>query len=756
MTQHGSNHLPCPADPDAPDKAPDRPEPEGRSRYDLLIFLAIVACAFGLRLVYVLQLRHSPLFDTPSMDALYHDQWAQAIAKGETFVAGPYFRAPLYPAFLGLIYKVAGHDYLVPRLVQGLLGSLSCGLVFLIGRRVFGRGVGAVAGFAAATYWMLIYFDAELLIPVLIVFLDLLMILLLLRAVRKPGWLSFGLPGLVLGLSAIARPNVLPFAPAVVLWLVVLHRPAWRRVVLYAGCFTVGCLLPVLPVTVRNFVMGDDLVLIASQGGVNFYIGNNPDSDGHAAIVPGTPGDWWGGYHASIARAEEALGRELKPSEVSSYYLGQAFAFFRDQPDKALGLMARKLWLFWNVREISNNKGIYFWTERFTPVVKWLPLNFAVVGPLGLLGLVLCWRRRGELFPIWGFVLVYMVSVVLFFCTARYRAPLLGPLMLLGAYAVFGLVGAVRKKRWGALVQQLAVLVAAAGLVNVVPARGQSRNDAQDLRRLGLAYQEKGQLDKAAEQFRAAVAVAPNWLTVRYNLGTTLAQLGQGTEAVQQLRFALSLATNLGPGETDSVVAGVHHNLANVLRQLGQNEEAAQHYRRATELDPGGGEALTYLRLGNTLAELGRPEAIEAFTRCLSIDPQNVDAINGLVRALIREARYREAIGVLTDAAGLGVDTLTNDLAWLLAVCPEAELRDGARAVRLATRLCPETTDCQPTYLDTLAAALAEAGRFDEAVKVARQALDLARTAGDESLAESLTSRLQLYEAGQPYHEPSP
>ena len=83
-------------------------------------------------------------------------------------------------------------------------------------------------------------------------------------------------------------------------------------------------------------------------------------------------------------------------------------------------------------------------------------------------------------------------------------------------------------------------------------------------------------------------------------------------------------------------------------------------------------------------------------------------------------------------------------------------MRDGARAVRLAMKLCPALTDCRPTYLDTLAAALAEAGRFDEAVEVARQALELARTASDERLAQSLTSRLQLYEAGQPYHETRP
>jgi predicted membrane-bound mannosyltransferase len=112
----------------------------------LVLFAAIVLLAFALRLTYVLQLRSSPLFEHPQMDELYHDQWAQAIAAGETFNQGPYFRAPLYPAFLGAVYAVFGHDYLAARVIQALLGSLSCGLLFLVGRLVFSRVIGAVAG----------------------------------------------------------------------------------------------------------------------------------------------------------------------------------------------------------------------------------------------------------------------------------------------------------------------------------------------------------------------------------------------------------------------------------------------------------------------------------------------------------------------------------------------------------------------------------------------------------------------------------
>ena len=77
---------------------------------DVVLFAAIVLLAFALRLTYVLQSCSSPLFKHPQMDELYHDEWAQAIAAGETFTEGPYFRAPLYPAFLGADYTVFGHE----------------------------------------------------------------------------------------------------------------------------------------------------------------------------------------------------------------------------------------------------------------------------------------------------------------------------------------------------------------------------------------------------------------------------------------------------------------------------------------------------------------------------------------------------------------------------------------------------------------------------------------------------------------------
>jgi tetratricopeptide (TPR) repeat protein len=601
--------------------------------------VAIVLLAFGLRLIYVLEVQSSPYFRTPVMDPLYHHEWAQAFAAGETFWEGPYFRAPLYPWFLGVIYWLFGPDNpFAPRIVQAVLGSLSCGLLYLIGRQVFSRTASAIAGFAAATYWIFIYYDAELLIPVLIVFLDLLLLWLLLRTGARRAAHLWLVNGLVLGLSAIARPNILAFAPALVVWILMLHRPHWRRAVGYAVCLFIGCLLPILPITVRNYVVGHDLVLIASQGGVNFYIGNNPHSDGMSAIIKGDPGQWRPCYEAQIARAQKALGHPPKASEVSRWYFRQGLRFIYEQPGRAAELMLRKLGYFWSHWEVSNNQDVYFFTGYYTPLVRYLPLSFGVVGPLGALGVCLSLRRAKQLFPLWGFVLVYMLTVVLFFVTARYRVPVVAVLILLGSHAASWLVQSLRARRWRSLAFAGLVLAAMATIAVRTPpnvdktmiqahretglelarqerfveaehilnefvarARAAGRPvDAESWYTLGYVRLKLQKYEEAVKCFEQALTLRPFYPEARSNLGYAFIALGRPYKAMEQFERIV---------RDDPQNDKAHVDLANGLAQLGQIDEAIRHILQAIEINPANARRL--VEIAERVRQRGNAEGAE-------------------------------------------------------------------------------------------------------------------------------------------------
>ena len=97
---------------------------------------------------------------------------------------------------------------------------------------------------------------------------------------------------------------------------------------------------------------------------------------------------------------------------------------------------------------------------------------------------------------------------------------------------------------------------------------------------------------------------------------------------------------------------------------------------------------------------------------------------------------------------------MNNNLAWLLATSPSAELRNGAEALRRA-RIALEVTEAQdPGICDTMAAAYAELGQFDEACRQAQTGMKLAKEAGLTDLAREVSRRLELYRSGRPYREP--
>ena len=111
-------------------------------------------------------------------------------------------------------------------------------------------------------------------------------------------------------------------------------------------------------------------------------------------------------------------------------------------------------------------------------------------------------------------------------------------------------------------------------------------------------------------------------------------------------------------------------------------------------------------------------------------------------------AHWRWWIDFYPNDAGL-----LSGAAWQLAAGADASLRNGKEAVDLALRAVDLTGEQEPTVLGTLAAAYAEAGRFSEAVQTARRAADLATRQNNPQLAESIKTKIMLYEAGTPYHE---
>ncbi len=167
------------------------------------------------------------------------------------------------------------------------------------------------------------------------------------------------------------------------------------------------------------------------------------------------------------------------------------------------------------------------------------------------------------------------------------------------------------------------------------------------------------------------------------------------------------------------------------------------------------GSWLAHNNLGTILRQQGKvDEAINQYQEALRIKPDNESIHFNLARAFYQEGTLDLAIEQFQSALQIepGDMEAQNNLAWLLATAPQASLRNGAKAVELARQANELAGGKNPVILGTLAAALAETGRYPEALETSRRALQLAGAQSNTALAGKLQFEMKLFQAGRPYH----
>lgn len=628
--------------------------------------LIVLVVALAVRLVYLIGYRTNPFFADPQMDALFHHRWALQIAKGDWLGSEPFFRAPLYPWFLGAVYAITGNSFVMARIVQAVIGSFSCVLVMRIGRRLYGPGTGLVAGLLAALLGPSVYYEAELLLVVLETFLGLLaldLLTALIDAEWRPGAVGRTLgAGLALGLAAITRPNFLVLVPVALAWLVYRLRRFGRAVwavalLLYVG----GVAGPVLLVTLRNYAVGEDFVLIASQGGLNFYLGNNPSADGMAALAPEFRQNWYGGVRDATRLAEEAMGRPLKPSEVSDYWSARGTSWIRQHPDDWFRLFRRKIDYFWGAFEIPNNEDFYFFSRYSFLFRSPLLLTFGAVAPLALAGFGLAALRRRTPGLLLSCAVAYSLSIVAFFVCGRFRAPITPMLCVPAAWFLVESLDDVRHRRWRPFLPAVLLLVVAFWYVHRDPAHLHRRHTvAESWLRLGVLHSSRGRIAEAEAAYRSAIAAEPGFEEGHNNLGVLLMNQNRSPEALAEFEAALRINPEF-PRTLNNMAAWyeregdldrareyvdrslaikaddveVRYNAGVIYGRLGDFAGSAGHFRRLLELEPS--HLAGRLGLGKSLLmEEKFLEAAQAFAQVVERDPRHVEALYFLGMARVR------------------------------------------------------------------------------------------------------------------------
>ena len=259
-----------------------------------------------------------------------------------------------------------------------------------------------------------------------------------------------------------------------------------------------------------------------------------------------------------------------------------------------------------------------------------------------------------------------------------------------------------------------------------------------------IALQQKD-YSKAIVHFQKVIDLEPNHTKAYCRRGVAYFEKGQLDKAIADLDQAIRL---------DPKYDEAYNNRGSAYARKGELDKAIADFDQAIRFDPKYAEAynnrgLAYFKKGQL------DKAIADYNQAIRFDPKYTKAYNNRGHAYSLKGDYERAILDFDQAIKLNPDSphAVNNLAWILATHPEPQIRDGAEAVGLAEKACELTDYKNPASLDTLAAAYAETGQFDKAVKTAAKAVQLARAAKSEKIAEDIQSRLDLYKAKRPFRE---
>ena len=719
---------------------------------DHIFLFFIIFISLSSNLLYLFESRKNPFYDAPVVDAQIFLEQALEIAATKQIrkAEEPFWQPPLYPYFLAFFCRLfPDHYFAAIRLGQSLLNAASCVLIFFIAHRSTSQTVARTAATLASIYGVFVYFAGELLAVSAEIFINLLLLYCTIVAhqrQRRRDWIRVGILG---GFAGLMRPNILLFLGLLMLWTVWREYRDQAAKWLGKACQKISYIglplaLIILPVTVRNYLVADDLVFISSNGGINFYIGNNANYDSTVAIHPG--------IHWENLVVEPVRAGYEKASARSRYFFAKSLTYILHNPSDYMVLLLKKLWLFWSGPEIKRNQDIYYARahSHLLRLLLWdhfgLSFPFGLIGPLSLLGLALTWSNKSKSISLLRlYTAAYIVSILLFFVTARYRAPVIPALLIFAACALATLGGQMRDRLYRPFALTCAAFLVLTLLFNWETA-SRPEIDAQLYHDLGEVHLRKTEYSKSIEYSKRALELNRHYASAHHNLAVahlheknygaaihhTAAALAlnphlteakivraraymaalKWREAEVQLRQALETDPDLGPG---------HYYLARLLAKQQRHTEAISHFLAALDRDVRDfwthyelalaykktsqwNNALHYLHLADSINPR-RPEAVNAIgaiyllrqdyakarhylEKALARDPQNPQVSINLGLIALREKRFAEAIPLLQQALPKATNP-TPVYRGLLEAYTATGAREKAQAIRHKLRQLP-------------------------------------------------------------------
>lgn len=374
----------------------------------LLIFIFLLA--FIVRLVFILNSS-----DIPEADAYVYDRLAVSLSQGGGYVntdgTAHSLYPPFYPFFLSLIYRFLGHSYTGVKIVQSIIGAFSCVLIYLIGKRIYGFAIGAIASGISVFYPPFIMSTKLLLTELVFTFLLVLVILYLLKIQEEPHLRRCIILGLLLGIALLTK-SVMIFFPFFIVPLFIYLKKNYldklKRFIVLMSFFV----LSISPWIIRNYNIYHRFVPGSAHSGLGLYSSYRPA----------------GGIFGMNAAADDPVVIEANkissPVARSDFLIKKTLEFIADNPSKVLLLEFKKI--------------LYFWAPFDWEIVggRWFNFVYAAMLPFVALGFIMAFKQFGINHPILLPIIYFQIMTLIFYGSPRFRLPVEPYLFILAAVGI--------------------------------------------------------------------------------------------------------------------------------------------------------------------------------------------------------------------------------------------------------------------------------------------------------------------------------
>ena len=585
------------------------------------------------RIIYIIQLSGADIGKVLPLDMLFYRELASSIAAGSGFPDGGISFNPLYPFFLGGIFRMVGDNLAWLRIIQSIIGLVTVYFLSAAGRLVVlseknkfvdGSAVGLIAAAIGVMYPQFILYEGSLLATTLVTFITAASFLLVLamdhhlQGIRElsvfsrkiPSWLAALVLGVLLGAGALGRPNLF--------FILILAVPAWfffrakgkAAGISLAGLCVAGTFIMLLPSTVYNAAQTGRFVPVSTHGGINFYIGNNPGSTGIYLPPEGMRPDMRGLIEDAGKVAERISGRDMTEAEVSDYWFGRSMEWIITNPGAYAKLLLRKFTLFWNGTEVSDIIEISIFRKE-CGILNVMFIPFAFISVFAFPGFCILFFARRNRAVSMIFLAAALASIMLFYINSRYRIPSVPVLIVMAALSIVRLAIWIRAREWK---PAMALVLTGATVMLLMSGRKMVEVDKSAAYTfLGNHYMQTGEDVKGEEAFAEAYRLAPGLVMTRINYGRVLLRRGNLEKAHKMYSSAFEM-------DPDYPILAIEYGL--LLDQMGNRDQAAGIFRYALGLDRNRDKVLACQLLSRmAFAEGKTEEAISWIIKALEIIP---------------------------------------------------------------------------------------------------------------------------------------